>query len=1561
MPPCSILQGGISCLKLKGESKMADWKTERRKVKEITDRLESGLQDLFESEKYKTYLNTMSRFHNYSVNNMMLIAMQMPDATLVAGYNAWQKNFERHVNKGEKGINILAPAPYVVKEERDKRDTLTGEIMFDDDGMPMKEEVEIRIPAFKVVSVFDISQTDGKPLPELGTDELLATVEGYEDFKQAITNVSPFSINYKEIPNDSKGRCYYNEKQIDVQSGMSESQTIQTLIHEVTHATLHTKALNDEGQMLIDTRTREVQAESIAYTVCQHFGIDTSDFSFGYIAGWSQDRSMPELKSSLDTIRKTASELITRIEAQLQEIQRDREVMQEQEKDNLLLVQNADLTEYSMLSVRGMDSGEIATALSEMGEEDKRNVAAYLESKGAWTLELGNERTEEVEAFRLDVRYNTDTNEIYDLKAERDMDEKAKEPIGANDVILKITHADGFEVERITNKTEEEVKEIMAALSKLEVKDRENVRKYLNSNGVDFIPIIVSGGRDRNADIPQFNDFEIDLIKRDAAIMHLRSAKEQAEGIINRLEFAQPAFSADERELIVNYARMINDMDKTRELAEHIYYEETEGNQGAALAVIDAQAEIDTFPDPAIGFSAMEEYGYTNREMFPLTKEKALELFDHNLPVYLLHDIGRETRVDDREQIIKYDGIFGIEKEEWEAERFFREMQKELEESTPNKEAQLLYGSTDKFGIYQLKDKPELNRLHFESTENLKKLGKYDDVVKLDNYNLIYVGELSELKENTREETLEAIFEKFNIDRPEDFRGHSLSVSDMVVLQENGENTAHYVDSFGFTEIPEFIQELTGEKGQEMQEEENVSEYIYKVEPNPRSKSIEDRYYLQAYEVQDRGSVVPDDVLYVGQLGKCRELMGQLRAGEITNSEVIELLKKEKPELGNAIVIYKDDLSYAHEHGEEVAYRLSARVNTECRNAIESILQDKSDGTSLSADMIKPLLEQYGTERMSYILSQSMGRNPKWHEHLSPDNKAWMDSFNVPFSINQGIEVDVRCDAAILNTFIGLFREVIKEYEIDEIIDLGDDREKVLADMKKSLENGKEKELAFSIGDCFISIQEVEEGYDYTIVGSDYKEIDGGVYDNPDISIREALNEVLEDIKATPSLYSVKENDKLVQIDFDELTEKIESANRIEPPSSVVEDFRAKTAELFHDISEMNPAEIEETVKCHVQAKLDETGIDAVIVDAVVVGSRCRGLEQDGSDLDVVVELSTDEREDVLFDTFNEDGLRIGGIKVDINPITAERTGTLETYLPQVEDYLEEVRASREMAEKGQVEVTLLVSECSEFHSLGELYENIQTVAEAIEVWRQIPPERMNGIPAIGINVHRSGEDSSMDDEVDLLIGHHIDLEVLEYYSGITGEPKAMETVAELIAKLPEIEIRGSMSVELESKVQEIRNADAHGLAVEIDQFVYDYDPHEYRDVTESREEGVESLYESIKNGDVEHITNWLQEVISEGAVPEETNRAQELLKKLSEYKPLAKIEEMEEQNYNMIDDILNNGGEKAQRDAVKSGQEQSDAKTSLKSRLAEKKAEVAGQGHDAQDKDNSKHIRREM
>lgn len=1258
---------------------MAESKTEKQKVQKITEKLEQGIKELFESEKYKTYLNTMSKFHNYSFNNTMLIAMQKPDATLVAGFKAWQKNFDRHVKKGEKGIRILAPAPYKIKEEQEKLDPVTGEIMLDKNGMPVTEEVEIKIPAFRVVPVFDVSQTDGKELPDIGVNELSGSVEDYEDFMQALTEVSPVPITYEDIDGDAKGYFRTTDHRIAIQEGMSQSQTVKTAIHEVAHAKLHDRERNQDIDAVLDKdrNTKEVEAESVAYTVCQHFGIDTSDYSFGYIAGWSSDRDMKELKSSLDTIRKTASELITGIEDRLAELQKDRAVEQEQKQ--------------------------------------------------------------------------------------------------------------------------------------------------------------------------------------------------------------------------------------------------------------------------------------------------------------------------------------------------------ELEESPANREAQLLFGSEDRFGIYQLKDTEEARDIHFMGMDYLESKGI---VVKKENYDLLYTAPL---EEGT---SLEDIYTRFNIDRPADFRGHSLSVSDVVVLHQNGENTSHYVDSFGYREVPEFTKELMAEHTQEQASViDETAEILSEIaqEHAQDEPDRENEVFLVNYNEWREVSTLDFEQNYFAiddpyADGDFRLLHLQNQIKDITPAgvhydtyeeaaaalyeaerETANMPFNKENNIGSYMVNGRAQLERIMEarqlqkhmdiENDKVSYYVIANLSTWAENSPERSKLERFDSISDAMEAFQAYRgkdAQYSDDKARTTFGVSVHgiefdvihvRNNEnilsldfTHSSEAKESKHFMDDLQT-FSDSIGIDkVRVHRDMTpeeVKDFVKRRFEHQLKQGGLDDI-SLYMSRFDTLYEqgkMEKLMPTANQKhieedvpitewdnpyfevkepeQMAFSIKDKFVSIQTCTEGYDYSVFDTDYKLIDGGVYDNPYISIHAALKDILED-------FGLSGQDKRIPLDYEELMEKTEAVEReqlnehirAEAPEadSVVADFKAKTEELFNGIKGQTQDDIEKTVWAYLQSKIDEYEIDVELVDVVVAGSRCRGMEKADSDLDVVVEYKGREHEDDLFNVFNEDGLMIGGIKVDINPITEGKTGTLATYLPGVENYLAEKQAMQKASAVEAIPektVTLTVAECGEFHSLGEFHENIASVEEAIAVWKSIPPERMNGIPSISINIHTEGTERYEDVEMDILSGKVIDLEVLDYVPDITDDPKAIEVIAELIDKLPDIEVRGSLE-----KWQ------AAILATEIDQFSYDYDTYQYQDTVEDREAQVANITEDIRNGNTGYLNDFLNAVISEDVregitdifgqgveidnseAVQTARRAKELLDKLAEYKPLAKVEELTEQNYNMIDNVLNNGAEKKE-------QEQTKGRISIKEKLAEKKAVI--------------------
>ena len=1507
---------------------MADARTEKQKVKEITDRLEEGLKELFEGEKYKSYLNTMSKFHNYSANNIQLIEMQCPDATYVAGYKAWQKNFERHVNRGERGIRILAPAPYKIKEEREKIDPVTNEPVLDRDGMPVMEEVEIKIPAFRVVTVFDYSQTDGKELPGLGVSELHGNVENYRDFMETLSRVSPVPIRYEGMEGDRKGYFIDLSHPIAIKEGMEEVQTVKTGVHEVAHAKLHAKEVEQETGFAKDRETKEVEAESIAYTVCQHFGIDTSDYSFGYIAGWSSTKELPELKSSLDTIRRTSSELIKGIEAQLLEIEKERAAEQSQE-DIILLVSNTDRSEYDLLNVKGMERTEIFNLLSAMKDDDRQSVEAYLERAGAWVTLLANERSEEVEEYHLDYAYDTDTHEITDFKALQEERERANVPIEYGDVIVRISTPDSGEYETIKiADMQSEVANVLYAIPFLEENEwNGNVLDYLQERGFEFVPIMRSGGL--NDGYPQFYDFDVDMSEWEVHTASELPATVQAEQLINRMEFHRTVYDSDERNLIMNHAYKLDDMYATTSLA-HSLAEQKDDLSLLLETISMAEKEIDALPDRMVGLSEMHEYGYSWDEMLPLTKERASELFGEDVAVYRLHADGSETLVEDSAALQGHDGLFGVEKGDWSAYLEYQTIKQELAESEPNREALLLYGKENRFGIYQLKSTEETRDFRYMAMDYLEMKGI---PVSKENYELVYTGELKEGM------SLDDIFTKFNIDHPADFTGHSLSVSDVVVLHQDGENTSHYVDSVGYREIPEFTKEM--EVAAEIAGEEVPAVDVADETPEENGQGEPDGDKVSYYVIEDlstwaenspeksrleRFDSLPEAVAkfaeYQGKNTEDKPDMAKATFGCNVNGSEFDLIHVRNHE--NCLSL---DFTHSKAAGE------SSRFMDDLQILYDEVGFDK---VRVHREMSPEEVKDFVKRRFEYQLKSS-GLD---------DVSLYMDRFDALYEQGKMEHLMPTANQKRIVEDIPFM-----EWENPYIDTTVREAEKV------------ETELAFQLADRYISIQEVSEGYDYTIYDMNYRELDGGVYDNPDITIRQALDEIVADLKEPAHRSalegSIQADDELIPVDYDGLVEKAEQAGvahleeriRKEVPeaaeSRAIADFKARTEELFNGINGQTQGDIELTVYAYLQSKIDEYDMDIELVDVAVSGSRCRGLEQENSDLDVVVEYRGGETEDSLFNTLNEDGLSIGGVKVDINPITEGKSGTLGQYLPGVEAYLAEKRAAlqeqntEQAKEEKQTVITLTVAECGEFHNLGEYHEDIASVEEAIEIFNQIPPERMNGIRSIGINIHTEGTESYEDTQMDIVSGRTADLEILDYVPDITDNPKAVAVIAELIDKMPDIEVRGSLE-----KWQ------AAFLAAEIDQLSYDYDTYQYNDTVEDREAQVANIAEDIRNGNTEYLNDFLNAMISdsmrEGITDifgkgtelddsegvQTARKAKELLDRLAEYKPLAKIEELEECNYNMIDNVLNNEKPKEEK-------EKQTGRVSVREKLAEKKAVI--------------------
>ena len=808
------------------------------KMKEITDRLEQGIQDLFESDRFKEYLQVMSKFHNYSFNNTLLIAMQKPDATLIAGYNSWKNLFGRQVSRGAKGIKVIAPSPYKVKKEVDKIDPKTQKPVTDKNGKPVKEETEVTVPAFKVVSVFDVSQTEGKELPSIGVDELTGDVEQYADFFKATEQASPAPVGFEKIESGAKGYYSQTEKRIAINEGMSELQNLKTLIHEIAHAKLHDIDLNAPAKEQADRpdrRTREVQAESIAYAVCQHYGLDTSDYSFSYVAQWSSGRELAELKASLETIRSTASELIKDIDKNFAELTKDKEQTQAQE------AQAEEPTPEEKQPEQDTPQEEKTEPTAEPPQEEK----AGADSPAADTPKAEKAATEEPAKNEAQTEQPEDTFPTPDLGAEpivtilwsehsRFHDGETMRLSEANALIGNLDEAtvseDGY------YKTKFRIDFVMDGqpdyyVGRQDLGDGdgtlidhiESYHAYYENNEQWDNHVLKYGGTEAlEADKAQremlLHEF-VPYLKLHDNLSKMEQTATKALEENGEMTATETAYHTAMKEYVSKCRAMVNsgdyslppvpqlkDFDTELEAyKEHVKEEIAQEAAAAGMTVEEYAANgyepyTAGLPDPSITVSNMQEYGYSWDGMLPLKEEAALYLYTkEDMQIFLLHEDGSESIPGSPEDIKAHaekGGIFGVHKEDWNALTEYRAMKEELAASAPEKEMRLLYGKGDAFGIYQLKDGDGMRDYRFEPYDRLQAAGLS---VEATNYNLVYTAEL------TPGTSLEDIYTRFNTDHPEDFKGHSLSVSDIVVLHQNGENTAHYVDRIGYRDVPEFL------------------------------------------------------------------------------------------------------------------------------------------------------------------------------------------------------------------------------------------------------------------------------------------------------------------------------------------------------------------------------------------------------------------------------------------------------------------------------------------------------------------------------------------------------------------------------------------------------------------------------------------------------------------------------------------------------------------------------------------------------------------------------------
>lgn len=601
------------------------------RMKEITDRLETGIQELFESERYKAYLTTMSKFHSYSFNNTLLIAMQ--GGQLVAGYNKWRDDFHRNVKKGEKAIKILAPAPFKAKKEVQKLDA-QGRPVMGKDGKPVTEVQEIQVPAFKIVSVFDVSQTEGEPLPSIGVEELTGSVERYGEFFKALEQTSPVPIGFEDIPGGSHGYYHLTEKRIAIQEGMSELQTLKTAIHEIAHSKLH--AIDPEATAIEqadrpDSRTREVQAESVAYAVCQHYGLDTSDYSFGYVAGWSSGKDLKELKASLETIRATAHELITTIDGHLAQLQKERQAQQEQpqaapleqaaeqpDPDSVFSKLSPKQQQEMTASVKAMLQTLIDADLKSTGEVSQGTKEAA-QAQG-FTI-AGDGTLEQAEAPQ-EAAYRLESGEyLYIQTSETGYDYTLYGP--------DYKELDGGQLDNLDLSLAEAGKEILA-IHELPAGTMEPLTG-------DRLDDFLEAAEQTNA-IPQPQAWNgIDGLLNGKPFMPEASPADRAAALIELAEKNAPRLGSEERQLIVAYAEAVGDNDKVIGLINRLCEQGYELQKGqmdsfvkseieSEIAVANAQRQIAQNPaaEPVVTILWSESPHLKDGQQMPLHEAEAV-------------------------------------------------------------------------------------------------------------------------------------------------------------------------------------------------------------------------------------------------------------------------------------------------------------------------------------------------------------------------------------------------------------------------------------------------------------------------------------------------------------------------------------------------------------------------------------------------------------------------------------------------------------------------------------------------------------------------------------------------------------------------------------------------------------------------------------------------------------------------------------------------------------------------------------------------------------------------
>ena len=1396
-------------------------------LKQITEQLEQGVAEIFTSEKYTEYLNTMAKFHNYSFNNTLLIAMQKPEATLVAGYQAWQKKFNRQVKRGEKGIQIIAPAPFKEKQEIEKTDPETGEIVIGKDGQPETEVVERVITKFRVTTVFDVSQTTGEPIPEFEVSELEGDVLIYHDFMESLKMVAPVPIRFIEIDGEAKGFYQLVDKYIAIQPGMSEAQTMKTAVHETAHAVLHDRDQMEAEGIVKDQLTREVEAESVAYVVCNHFGLDTSEYSFSYIASWSSGKNMKELRASMDTIRKTSADMIGQIEEKLKELQIERA---EQEADVVEQTEEMSAMQYAEQTINRLEQER--TIFS----NDQRNLIVNF----AYKLD-DREATEKLAENLAESILDGNREAVLNLigEAEEQIDNLPDLMIGLSEL-----HEAGFYSESMLPLTRERAVEL----------HHEGVTVYGLTGAV--------GGQEQSQRVM---DLELDILQHDGlfgvtkfewknyrrsqetvmtpeekakiketlllesdgkryGIYQINSGQEERGYQFLSLETAKEmGFTVDGKDYQMVYSERLRDATTLDNLFERFNIERPNDFTGHSMSVSDViimnrGGRLTAYYVDSFGFTELPDFVAQRAEMLnanPVkaypevymgTLEKAMQ--ERNVDAYL---DSRKLNIDCKnaiEQAIteNFDGMslppdtatgviekYGEERVAFVLANTLKQLSYDGRFSDGNKRwadgidvPENISRGIDLNRDYIVSSHPAVLNGFIDMARNEIRTRKLEEMLGVKNQHITETTRGYEADGHTG--TWYAIDmktyhgERFFQMRSEEY---GQDVADIIV-SENGTLVAEDI-WHGFDEgAREAISEYLEENGATVYDLMNI--------PDQATVILADGTVMKIMEQQPISTDTWEPTL-----------TGQNLQGEEQKFSFFEIHKVRE---NNGI-----DLKMPENHYIDQYY----------------VIEDLAAKGGMKIERYKDL----GAALGAYYSLPNHKMKALGIENTAP-LRGSLDFIQCKNGIDTLIYDCQKVEGWLNPQIYNTFKEIGNSLEVHDT------------------------EIAYQIGERYFTIQTVEDGYDYTFYDKDYLELDGGVYDDPTISISEAMENILEEEGLSVEDAKVMNYESLeVKTEHAEKEHIVQTLLEQNCPESIFDGYDREAAMKNYEGITVQFAE----AKTYLTVQPTEEGYAYIFYDAdlheVVSG------EHDHLD---------DSIQEAIYEILKKEGMeKEVCVKVDDAEFREKLTSNAKALL--------ENGVTRKTSELGRCEAAL--------NGMNRAEVEYDVLAHTRAVLEEMGLE--NEVTLIGARVYGSRSRDGLyceDSDLDVVLSYRGNLREDSFFDKLNSYGMAIAGIKVDINPISEERI--TLAEYIKESEAYLDQQEIKKLAVDLDNFSYEYDTYEYKDTVENRDEQVEKITEDILHRETAGLKDWLTEVSKESNIDSDVITARSLLSRLENAETLS-------------------------------------------------------------------------